>query len=409
MRPEDRITGFMKKNTQFSPVAEIINDIRIGRLVILTDDAARENEGDLVMAGCFATPSKINFMAKYGRGLICAPLAEERAGALNLFQMERENTDPYKTNWLISVDASKDITTGISAADRARTIRVLSNPASSPADLTRPGHIFPLKAKKGGVLVRAGHTEASMDLVKLAGLDGTAVICEIMNADGTMARLPELRAFSTRHGLKLGTIADLITYRRRQESLVERAAASTLPTEFGTFNISVYKEVLTGLEHLALTLGKIGDTALVRVHSECLTGDVFGSRRCDCGPQLRAAMRMIAEEGAGAILYMRQEGRGIGLANKIKAYHLQDKGYDTVTANEALGFAADLRDYGIGAQILCDMGLRRLRLITNNPRKVVGLKGYGLEIKERVPLYIIPNKHNARYLKTKKEKMGHIY
>lgn len=399
----------MVKKNVFSAVEELVGDIRRGRMVVLTDDEARENEGDLVMAGCYATPAKINFMAKYGRGLICAPLEEERASALNLFQMERENTDPYKTNWLISVDASDGVATGISAADRARTIRVLSDPASSPSDLTRPGHIFPLKAKKGGVLARAGHTEASVDLVRLAGLAGTGVICEIMNADGTMARLPELAAFSARHGLRLGTIADLITYRRRKESLVRRVAVSTLPTEFGVFDIAVYKEILTGLEHLALTLGKISGTALVRVHSECLTGDVFGSRRCDCGHQLHAAMRMIAEEGSGAILYMRQEGRGIGLGNKIKAYSLQDKGYDTVTANEALGFAADLRDYGIGAQILCDMGLRRLRLITNNPRKVVGLKGYGLEIKERVPLRITPNRHNARYLETKRKKMGHIY
>ena len=398
----------MKKNIRFSPVEEIIKDIKLGRLVVLTDDEARENEGDLVMAGRFATPAKINFMAKYGRGLICSPLEEERARALNLFQMERDNTDPYKTNWLISVDASKGVSTGISAADRARTIKVLSDPASAPGDLTRPGHIFPLKARPGGVLARAGHTEACADLIRLAGLAGAGVICEIMNPDGTMARLPELARFAARHGLKLGTIADLIAYRRRNESLVERAAVSTLPTEFGTFDIAVYKERLTGLEHLALTLGKIGDPSLVSVHSECLTGDVFGSRRCDCGPQLHAAMRLIAREGSGVVLYMRQEGRGIGLANKIKAYNLQDKGYDTVTANEALGFAADLRDYGIGAQILCDLGLRRLRLITNNPRKLAGLGGYCLEIAERVPLIINPNKHNARYLKTKEEKMGHL-
>lgn len=398
----------MTKNIRFSPVEEIIKEIRLGRMVVLTDDEARENEGDLVMAGEFATPAKINFMAKYGRGLICSPLEEERARALNLFQMERENSDPYRTNWLISVDASKGVTTGISAADRARTVRVLSDPASLPGDLTRPGHIFPLKARPGGVLARAGHTEACADLLRLAGLRGAGVICEIMNPDGTMARLPALSRFSARHGLKLGTIADLIAYRRRNETLVERAAVSTLPTEYGTFDITVYKERLTGLEHLALTLGKAGDPALVRVHSECLTGDVFGSRRCDCGPQLHAAMRLIAKEGSGVILYMRQEGRGIGLANKVKAYSLQDKGYDTVTANEALGFEADLRDYGIGAQILCDLGLRRLRLITNNPRKLAGLAGYCLEIAERVPLIIGPNKHNARYLKTKKEKLGHL-
>jgi 3,4-dihydroxy 2-butanone 4-phosphate synthase/GTP cyclohydrolase II len=385
----------MAKKNIFSPVEEVISDIRLGRMVVLTDDEARENEGDLVLAGRFATPAKINFMAKYGRGLICAPLEEDRACALNLFQMERDNTDPYRTNWLISVDAAKGVTTGISAADRARTIKVLSDPDSGPSDLTRPGHVFPLKARKGGVLARAGHTEACADLVKLAGLSGAGVICEIMNPDGTMARLPALARFAAHHKLKLGTIADLIAYRRRNESLVERVSSSTLPTEYGTFAIAVYKERLTGLEHVALTLGNITGPALVRVHSECLTGDVFGSCRCDCGPQLHEAMRMIAHEGAGAVLYMRQEGRGIGLANKIKAYGLQDKGYDTVTANEALGFPADLR-------------VRSLRLITNNPRKVVGLKGYGLEIKERVPLLIKPNAHNARYLRTKKEKLGHL-
>lgn len=398
----------MAKNINFAPVEEIIRDIRLGRLVVLTDDEARENEGDLVLAGRFATPQKINFMARYGRGLICAPLEEERARALNLFQMERDNTDPYRTNWLISVDAAEGVSTGISAADRARTIKVLSSPGSVPGDLTRPGHVFPLKARPGGVLARAGHTEACADLVRLAGLSGAGVICEIMNPDGSMARLPELVRFAAKHKLKLGTIADLISYRRGRESLVEKVASSTLPTEYGTFDIAVYRERLTGLEHVALTLGRIGDPALVRVHSECLTGDVFASCRCDCGPQLHAAMRMIAREGAGAILYMRQEGRGIGLGNKIKAYSLQEKGYDTVTANEALGFPADLRDYGIGAQILCGLGLRRLRLITNNPRKVVGLRGYGLEITERVPLVIKPNTHNARYLKTKKEKLGHL-
>ena len=378
-------------------------------MVVITDDEGRENEGDLLMAGRFATAEKINFMARYGRGLICAPLAGDRAAALDLFQMERDNKDPYRTNWLISVDASEGVTTGISAADRARTIKVLSDPASVPGDLTRPGHIFPLKARPGGVLARAGHTEACTDLVRLAGLSGAGVICEIMNPDGTMARMPQLLRFAARHGLKIGSIASLIEYRRRKETLVEKMSSADLPTEFGRFTITIYRERLTGLEHAALTFGRIGDPALVRVHSECLTGDVFGSCRCDCGPQLHAALRMIAREGAGAVLYMRQEGRGIGLGNKIKAYSLQDKGYDTVTANEALGFAADLRDYGIGAQMLCDMGLRRLRLITNNPRKVVGLGGYGLEIVGRVPLVIPPNRHNARYLRTKRNKLGHLF
>lgn len=399
----------MAKKNAFSPIEDILSDIKRGRLVVITDDEGRENEGDLLMAGRFATAGKINFMARYGRGLICAPLTGDRAEALGLFQMERENKDPYRTNWLISVDASKGVTTGISAADRARTIKILSAPASLPADLNRPGHVFPLKARPGGVLARAGHTEACTDLVRLAGLSGAGVICEIMNPDGTMARLPQLQRFAARHGLRMATIAALIEYRRRRETLVEKVSSSVLPTEFGTFNISVYRERLTGLEHVALTYGKVGDPALVRVHSECLTGDVFGSRRCDCGPQLHEAMRMIAREGSGAIIYMRQEGRGIGLGNKIKAYSLQDKGYDTVTANEALGFPADLRDYGIGAQILCDLGLHRLRLITNNPRKIVGLKGYGLEITGRVPLVIKPNSHNARYLRTKRVKMGHLF
>jgi 3,4-dihydroxy 2-butanone 4-phosphate synthase/GTP cyclohydrolase II len=408
--PEDSFRAFfMTKKHLFSPIEDIISDIKRGRMVVITDDEGRENEGDLLMAGRFASPEKINFMAKYGRGLICAPLTADRAEALQLFHMERENKDPFKTNWLISVDAAAGVTTGISAADRSRTIKLLSAPGSLPGDLTRPGHIFPLKSRPGGVLARAGHTEACTDLVGLAGLSGAGVICEIMNPDGTMARLPQLVRFAARHKLKMATIAALIAYRRQKETLVEKISASTLPTEFGTFDIAIYREKLTGLEHVALTYGKVKDPALVRVHSECLTGDVFGSRRCDCGPQLHAAMRMISREGSGAILYMRQEGRGIGLANKIKAYSLQDKGYDTVTANEALGFPADLRDYGIGAQILCDLGMHRLRLITNNPRKLAGLGGYGLEIAARVPLVITPNKHNARYLRTKSHKMGHIF
>ncbi len=397
----------MAKNI-FSPVEDIISEVKRGRMVVITDDAGRENEGDLLMAGRAVTPEKINFMAKYGRGLICAPLAADRAAALALGQMERDNKDPYRTNWLVSVDAAKGVTTGISAADRARTIKALSAPGALPGDLTRPGHIFPLLARPGGVLARAGHTEACVDLVRLAGAGPAGVICEIMNPDGTMARLPQLARFAARHKLKMATIADLISYRRRTESLVERVSSSVLPTEYGRFDIAIYREKLTGLEHAALTLGRLGDPALVRVHSECLTGDVFGSCRCDCGPQLHAALRMIAREGSGAVIYMRQEGRGIGLGNKIKAYGLQDKGYDTVTANEALGFPADLRDYGIGAQILCDLGLRRLRLITNNPKKLAGLSGYGLQIAGRVPLVIRPNAHNARYLRTKKEKLGHL-
>ncbi len=397
----------MAKNI-FSPVEDIISEVKRGRMVVITDDAGRENEGDLLMAGRAVTPEKINFMAKYGRGLICAPLAADRAAALALGQMERDNKDPYRTNWLVSVDAAKGVTTGISAADRARTIKALSAPGALPGDLTRPGHIFPLLARPGGVLARAGHTEACVDLVRLAGAGPAGVICEIMNPDGTMARLPQLARFAARHKLKMATIADLISYRRRTESLVERVSSSVLPTEYGRFEIAIYREKLTGLEHAALTYGRLGDPALVRVHSECLTGDVFGSCRCDCGPQLHEAMRMIAREGSGAVIYMRQEGRGIGLGNKIKAYGLQDKGYDTVTANEALGFPADLRDYGIGAQILCDLGLRRLRLITNNPKKLAGLSGYGLQIAGRVPLVIRPNAHNARYLRTKKEKLGHL-
>ena len=397
----------MAKNV-FSPIDDIISDVKRGRLVVITDDEGRENEGDLLLAGRFATPEKINFMARHGRGLICAPLDAGRAAALDLGRMERENKDPYKTNWLISVDAAKGVTTGISAADRARTIKVLSSPGSLPGDLTRPGHVFPLLSRPGGVLTRAGHTEACTDLVRLAGAGGAGVICEIMNPDGTMARLPQLARFAKRHRLKMATIAALISWRRRKESLVEKVSTARLPTAYGDFEISIYRERLTGLEHAALTYGKIGDPALVRVHSECLTGDVFGSCRCDCGPQLHAAMRMIAKEGAGAVLYMRQEGRGIGLGNKIKAYSLQDKGYDTVTANEALGFPADLRDYGIGAQILCDLGLSRLRLITNNPRKLSGLSGYGLKIVGRVPLVVTPNRHNARYLKTKTDKLGHL-
>jgi len=327
---------------------------------------------------------------------------------LRLFPMERDNTDPFKTSWMISVDAARGVTTGISAHDRARTLKLLAGTATSPDDLTRPGHIFPLKAKKGGVLARAGHTEACADLLKLAGLRPAGVICEIMNSDGSMARMPHLRAFARKHGLKIATIASLISYRLRSESLVELVATSVLPVERATYQIRVYRDKLSGLEHVALTLGKIRRPALVRVHSECLTGDVFGSRRCDCGPQLLAAMKSIEKEGAGVLIYMRQEGRGIGLGNKIRAYSLQDKGYDTVSANHALGFKTDLRDYGIGAQILCDLGVDRMKLLTNNPKKIIGLDGYGLRVVERVPLVVKANPHNRKYLRTKRDKLGHL-
>lgn len=394
--------------TGFSPIEAVIADLKKGKMAVITDDENRENEGDIVLAGRFATPEKINFIARHARGLICAPMDEAWINRLNLFPMERENSDPFRTNWMISVDAAKGVTTGISAHDRSRTVKLLASPATRPGDLTRPGHVFPLKARKGGVLARAGHTEACVDLMRLAGLPPAGVICEIMKNDGSMARLPDLFAFAGKHKLKISTIAALIAFRLKRESLVELSAVSRLPTGRGEYAIRVYRDKLTGLEHVALVMGNPEPPALVRVHSECLTGDVFGSRRCDCGPQLRAAMAMIEKEGAGVLLYMRQEGRGIGLGNKIRAYCLQDKGYDTVSANRALGFKADLRDYGTGAQILCDLGVRRMRLLTNNPAKIVGLNGYGLEVAERVPLVIKANPHNRGYLRVKKQKMGHL-
>ncbi len=379
-------------------------------MVIVVDDADRENEGDLVMAAEKASPKAINFMARFGRGLICVPTTGERLQQLGIEEMVARNQDSFKTDFQVTVDAAEGITTGISAADRARTIRVLCEPTATPADLRKPGHIFPLRAKPGGVLRRAGHTEAAVDFARLAGFRPVGVICEIMNDDGTMARLPELRRFARKHGLKLCSIADLIQFRRLREKLVERVESIQMPTDYGDFDLHLYSSKSDGQHHLALVKGKVDGKkgVLVRVHSECLTGDVFGSRRCDCGPQLHAAMKRIHQEGAGVILYMRQEGRGIGLAPKIQAYKLQEQGLDTVEANLRLGFGMDLRDYGIGAQMLVDLGLKSIRLLTNNPKKVVGLQGYGLEILEQLPIQIPSNPHNEKYLKTKRERMGHV-
>ena len=380
-------------------------------MVIVTDDADRENEGDLVMAAEKATAATVNFMATHGRGLICVPITQGRAEALGLERMARENREAHKTDFTVAVDAARGISTGLSAADRARTIGVLANPKAKPGELVQPGHVFPLRAKDGGVLRRAGHTEAGVDLARLAGLQPAAVICEIMNEDGTMARLPELLAFKQKHGLKICSIQDLIAYRRRSERLVEREQVVKMPTAFGEFNLHLYRSLVDGAHHLALVKGRISKSrpVLVRVHSECLTGDVFGSMRCDCGSQLHRALRQIDEAGEGVVLYMRQhEGRGIGLPAKIHAYKLQEEGLDTVEANIKLGFAPELRDYGVGAQILHDLGVRKMRFLTNNPKKVIGLEGYGLKIVEVVPLRSQPNRHNAKYLETKRIKMGHL-
>jgi 3,4-dihydroxy 2-butanone 4-phosphate synthase/GTP cyclohydrolase II len=395
--------------THFDPIEDVIADIRKGRMVVLTDDAERENEGDLIMAAEKVTSDAINFMARFGRGLICAPITPERAAQLGLQRMVLDNRESLKTDFTVSVDAARGITTGISASDRAATVRVLSSKRAKPSDLVQPGHIFPLKAKKGGVLQRAGHTEASIDLARLAGLDESAVICEILKDDGTMARVPELFTFASTHRLKIGTIRDLIEYRRRTEKLIEREQVIQMPTDYGMFDLYLYRVHTDQSHHLALVKGKISKNTpvLVRVHSECLTGDVFGSRRCDCGNQLHDALGMIEQAGSGILVYMRQEGRGIGLPAKIHAYKLQENGYDTVEANLKLGYGADLREYGLGAQILHDLGVRKMRLLTNNPKKVVGLAGYGLELVDQVPIRAKANIHNKKYLQTKKKKLGH--
>jgi 3,4-dihydroxy 2-butanone 4-phosphate synthase/GTP cyclohydrolase II len=397
--------------TSFDSIESVLRDIRAGKLVIVTDDAERENEGDLVLAPSKDTPETVNFMAKNGRGLICVPLTEERARQLGLQRMVAHNRELHRTDFTVSVDAARGVTTGISARDRAKTIKILAGTKSGPDDLTEPGHVFPLQAREGGVLQRAGHTEAAVDLARLAGLDPTGVICEILNEDGSMARLPDLLKFRRRHKLKMCSIRDLIAYRRRREKLIVREQCVSLPTDYGDFDLYLYRSLTDGSHHLALVRGKIDakKPLLVRVHSECLTGDVFASRRCDCGSQLHRALRQIADHGSGVLVYMRQEGRGIGLPAKIHAYKLQEEeGLDTVEANRKLGFPMDLREYGIGAQILSDLGVRKIQLMTNNPRKVVGLSGHGLEITGRVPIKSEPHADNARYLRTKKRKMGHL-
>jgi 3,4-dihydroxy 2-butanone 4-phosphate synthase/GTP cyclohydrolase II len=394
---------------KFNTIAEAIEDIRNGKMVIVVDDEDRENEGDLVIAAEKVTPSIVNFMAKHAGGLICMPVIRERLEELNVERMVVKNTDPNRTAFTISIDAA-ECKTGISAQERALTIQKVIDPNSKVKDFTRPGHIFPIEYREGGILVRAGHTEAAVDLAKMAGLYPAGVICEIMNEDGSMARVPQLMDYVKKHQLKIITIADMIIYRRQTETLIDRVTVVDMPTRFGDFTAYSYVSKITHENHLALVKGDItdGEPVLVRVHSECLTGDVFGSLRCDCGEQLNDAMKLIAKQGRGVFLYMRQEGRGIGFVNKMKAYSLQDGGMDTVEANKALGFPADLRDYGIGAEILADLGIKKIRLLTNNPKKVSGIEGFGMEIVERVPIQVRSNLRNIRYLKTKKEKMGHM-
>jgi 3,4-dihydroxy 2-butanone 4-phosphate synthase / GTP cyclohydrolase II len=395
--------------TPFAAIEDAIEDIRAGKMVVVCDDEDRENEGDLTMAAQFATPEAINFMAKHGRGLICLSLTPERCDELGLELMAAKNESSFETPFTVSIEAREGVTTGISAADRARTIQVAIDPRSSPRDLVQPGHIFPLKSKPGGVLERTGQTEAAVDLARLAGLIPAGVICEVMNDDGTMARVPDLVGYCERHGLKMITVADLIAYRRQHDKLVERVVDIKLPTAFGEFTAVGYRSLVDDKHHVALVKGDVDGKpdVLVRVHSECLTGDVFHSLRCDCGEQLESALAMIEHEGEGVLLYLAQEGRGIGLLNKLKAYKLQEQGFDTVDANLKLGLPADLRDYGIGAQILVDLGLTSIRILTNNPKKIHGLEGYGLSVAEQVPIQSVPNPHNEEYLRAKKEKMGH--
>ncbi|HEX7082736.1 MAG TPA: bifunctional 3,4-dihydroxy-2-butanone-4-phosphate synthase/GTP cyclohydrolase II [Gaiellaceae bacterium] len=399
----------MAVTTPFATIEQAIDDVRAGRFVVVVDDPDRENEGDLVIAARFATPEAINFMATHARGLICLCLTDERAEQLGLRPMTDHNEAPLGTAFTVSVEARTGVTTGISAADRSHTIQTAIAPGATPRDLVQPGHVFPLRARPGGVLERMGQTEAAVDLARLAGLDPSGVVCEIMNEDGTMARVPDLVPYCERHGLNMVTVADLVEYRRRHEKLVERGAAVRLPTEYGEFSAIAFRELLTGKTHLALVKGDVdgADSVLVRVHSECLTGDVFHSLRCDCGEQLEQALRQIEEEGRGVLLYMAQEGRGIGLLNKLRAYELQERGRDTVQANVELGFPADARDYGIGNQILADLGLTTIRILTNNPKKLTGIDGFGLTVVEQVPIEVPPNAENRRYLTAKRDKLGH--